>query len=492
MKRWLLVTVSMLVLVGFCDDAEIVKVRGRGTGMNKTEALEDAYRDAIESAVGVYVDAEQMVKNEDLVKDQILTHSNAYIKDYETIKEDKSGNGLVTITILANVRKLALAKKIKDVMPTQKVALSNVSKNLHAEIVTDTKRKEGAVALLKNELDNLSPIRQLMKVSLAAEKPVTESVPEDSSLVRLWYPIKVEVDRTRYYEEFVPRWERLLDEIKIAPAKRLALKNELSLVKAYDAYIDKEFGVKRKGKSGVMTRCEDKSDDEWVFWTDGYPLYKMGMALNEEYKGICFLSTIINGKSFILHGVGCCDDGDFYEKIDHEAFCKKERFVMRIFVDETRRNRSNPTPLATIPEDYDFGVALVRSARGNMLSGNLYKLSYDCNSEIVNWQNKCIFVNGKIDKESLKMTTYDLCFLDANGEEVVGTTFVVKNIDVSSLACVVLDDGGSPEYTRSHKNIWLITPLVGGVAKSYIKWVSVDVPKDDVANIATASISVEE
>lgn len=90
------------------------------------------------------------------------------------------------------------------------------------------------------------------------------------------------------------------------------------------------------------------------------------------------------------------------------------------------------------------------------------------------------------------MTTYDLCFLDANGEEVVGTTFVVKNIDVSSLACVVLDDGGSPEYTRSHKNIWLITPLVGGVAKSYIKWVSVDVPKDDVANIATASISVEE
>ena len=305
MKRWLLMAVSMLVLVGFCDDAEIVKVRGRGTGMNKTEALEDAYRDAIESAVGVYVDAEQMVKNEDLVKDQILTHSNAYIQDYETIKEDKSGNGLVTITILASVRKLALAKKIKDVMPTQKVALSNVSKNLHAEIVTDTKRKEGAVALLKNELDNLSPIRQLMKVSLAAEKPVTESVPEDSSLVRLWYPIKVEVDRTRYYEEFVPRWERLLDEIKIAPAKRLALKNELSLVKAYDAFVDDEYGHKRKGKSGVMTCCEDKRvDNHSLFLKFSYSLSAQGMALNEEYKGMCFLSTIVDGKALILHGFG--------------------------------------------------------------------------------------------------------------------------------------------------------------------------------------------
>jgi hypothetical protein len=40
--------------------------------------------------------------------------------------------------------------------------------------------------------------------------------------------------------------------------------------------------------------------------------------------------------------------------------------------------------------------------------------------------------------------------------------------------------------------LWLITPLVGGFAKSYVKWISVDIPKDDVAKIATASISVEE
>ena len=79
MKQCLLIAISMLVMVGFCDDAEVVKVRGRGIGTNKMEALKDAYRDAVEQAVGLYVDAEQMVKNEDLVKDQILTQSNAYI-----------------------------------------------------------------------------------------------------------------------------------------------------------------------------------------------------------------------------------------------------------------------------------------------------------------------------------------------------------------------------------------------------------------------------
>lgn len=57
-----------------------VKVRGKGVGVTKAEALKDAYRDAVERAVGLFVDAEQFVKNDELIKDQILTQSNAYIK----------------------------------------------------------------------------------------------------------------------------------------------------------------------------------------------------------------------------------------------------------------------------------------------------------------------------------------------------------------------------------------------------------------------------
>ena len=480
-------------MIGFCDEAEMVKVRGRGIGTNKMEALKDAFRDAIEKAVGLYVDAEQMVKNEELVKDQILTQSNAYIEKYNVVIESRTPNGLTEVTILAEVRKLALAKKIKDIMPAQKVTLSNVSQNLHAEIVTDFKRKEESVALLKNELDNLSPVKQLMKVSLASEKPVTESIPEDTSLIRLWYPINVEVNRTRYYEEFVPRWTRILDQIKTAPVKRLTLKNELPLIKAYNVFVDKEYGTERKGKSGIMTRCEDQRDDDsWVLYKDTYPLSKTGLALNEEYRGMCFLSTIVGGETYVLHGFGLSDYYKFTEKIERdtyrEAFNEKKRFVRRVFVNEEDGYR----PLSTIPEDCKFGVALVKSARGNMLSGSIYKIPYDCVSEIVNWQNKTVFGNSNLDSSNrvLKKTTYNLCFLDTNGEEVTGITFVLKNMDISNLACAILDEGKNSSRTESR--MWLITPLVGGVAKSYVKWVSVDVPKDDVAKIATASISVEE
>ena len=44
---------------------ETVKVPGRGVGTDKDTALKDAYRDAIERAVGLYVDAEQMAKNDE-------------------------------------------------------------------------------------------------------------------------------------------------------------------------------------------------------------------------------------------------------------------------------------------------------------------------------------------------------------------------------------------------------------------------------------------
>ena len=58
MKQMMVVAAVLLAATfAFAQDAEIVKVKGRGVGADKTEALKDAYRDAVERAVGLYVDA---------------------------------------------------------------------------------------------------------------------------------------------------------------------------------------------------------------------------------------------------------------------------------------------------------------------------------------------------------------------------------------------------------------------------------------------------
>ena len=130
-------------------DSDTVKVQGRGVGIDEVSALKDAYRDAIERAVGLYVDAEQVAKNNELVKDQILTQSNAYITDYQKLSSERIDGGLVQLRILATVKKQALTKKISDAMPTQVFSLGSDAQNLHAQMTTTEKRGGDAASLLR-------------------------------------------------------------------------------------------------------------------------------------------------------------------------------------------------------------------------------------------------------------------------------------------------------------------------------------------------------
>ena len=491
-RTFLFVATSLLALSGFCDDAEVVKVRGKGIGTDRIEALKDAYRDAVEQAVGLYVDAEQMVENEDLVKDQILTQSNAYIEKYKIAKEGKSENGLIAVTILADVRKRALTRKIRDTMLSNKIDLSGISKNLHAQIVTDFKATDDALSIIRNELKGLQPLKQLMRLSLESNKPVVESVKEDASLVRLWYPIKVEVDANKYYKELAPRWERLLGQIKTEPANKWILRNNAECFKQYNSKIVSMFGTKRKNRTGIMTRCENprKPKQCWDWCSDSSDsLFAWGLSLNEEYLGVSFFDTRIFGKDYVLSGISsnrCYNKGN-------------ERIFMRMFI--SGLNYTKPWLISSFDGDSEFCIGLITEVRGQILYGNIYKIPMDCVNEIVGWQydRVCGMRSGDEFRESAPSVNFELRFLGRDDSEIIGQTFSLRYLEIMNFACVMLEDmerkEGSYEKGQEYaggRQLWMITPLVGGFAKAYVKWISIDIPKDDVAKIATASISVEE
>ena len=464
---------------------EVVRVKGSGVGTDRIEALKDAYRDAVERAVGLYVDAEQMVENEDLVKDQILTHSNAYIESYKISKEVKSENGHVSITILADVRKLDLAKKIRDTIPDRIIDISGASKDLHAQITTSFKADDDALLIVRNELKDLQPLKQLMKATLESAKPIVESVKEDSSMVRLWYPVKIEVDASKYYKEFVPRWSRILDQIKTSSAKRWGLRNNHAYVKAYNDVVAQRFGTGRKGLAGVMTRCSEKRDPRCAYAIQDV-LWNWGVALNEEYNGMSFLDTRILDKPYVLHGFGL---RGFHVDGWPDGFAGKgKRIVERAFAERLH----NLNLQRQIDGSCTFLVGLVTAAKGDMLSGKLYKIPPACADEIVAWQHRvaCGANEGCDYRKSAPEVEYVLRLVDNDGGEVAWQIFSLRNLETMNTGCVLLEDtdvdGGGG------KRLWFVSPLVGGFAKGYVKWVSVDVAKDDVAKISHAKISVEE
>ena len=215
----------------FAQDDEITKVCGKGIGFDKTEALKDAYRDAVERAVGLYVDAEQMVNNDELVKSQILTQSNAYIEKYDLVKESAQPNGLVEIRILAVVRKTALARRISDVMPAKTFSLSDGLKSEHAKITTVERRNVDGSALLKKALDGFDPYVIVADCSLASpDAVIREDRRSDApkNMVAANYLFKCEVNQHRFIEVVVHRLKDVLAQVSLAEPKEISIPLKVS------------------------------------------------------------------------------------------------------------------------------------------------------------------------------------------------------------------------------------------------------------------------
>ena len=216
----LLLAFSCSVLIA---DTDVVTVKGKGSGINETAALKDAYRDAVETAVGLYVDAEQMVKNDEVVEDQILTQSNAYIESYDVLKKTMA-NGVCTIKILAKVKTKALTKKLSTTMKTQTVEVGSGLRNLYAKEVSKKKSGEDGAALLRNVLEKLDPIKQLIDVELTDVEPVVLNKSDDKANdLRLAYLFKSTVSEERYFNEFMPQLRDVLTQIAVSKPTKTSL-----------------------------------------------------------------------------------------------------------------------------------------------------------------------------------------------------------------------------------------------------------------------------
>ena len=92
---------------------ETTVVLAEGVGINADKALLKALRNAVQQVVGVIVDAETLIKNEKVVKDEIVDFSNGYVQSHTVLAEGKNKDGLYEVTINATVQRRQLIGKLK-------------------------------------------------------------------------------------------------------------------------------------------------------------------------------------------------------------------------------------------------------------------------------------------------------------------------------------------------------------------------------------------
>lgn len=86
---------ALLLWTVQCPSATAQEVLVEGRGISREAALHDAFRNAVEQAVGTVVEANTLSKNYTLLKDEIYTKSQGFIRNYSVITQWQQGDEVV-------------------------------------------------------------------------------------------------------------------------------------------------------------------------------------------------------------------------------------------------------------------------------------------------------------------------------------------------------------------------------------------------------------
>jgi hypothetical protein len=86
---------------------ETVDVNATGVGITAVEAEKQAILSAVQQAVGMFIDSEMLVKNEEIVHDRVLSVSNGFVSNYKVTAPARQRriDNLFTVSISATVQK---------------------------------------------------------------------------------------------------------------------------------------------------------------------------------------------------------------------------------------------------------------------------------------------------------------------------------------------------------------------------------------------------
>ena len=464
-------------------ESDTVKVQGRGVGVNKDAALKDAYRDAIERAVGLYVDAETVVNNDQIVKDQILTQSNAYITDYRELSTERIDIGF-EVRILATVKKQALTTKLTGVMPAQTVKIDSTSlQNVHAQLVTKEKRAEDSAALLKNALDGLNPMQSLMVARIRPEtqKIITADVANSrnrrygrdaqlkSNQVMLRYLFEVKLDREKYFAEFMPHLKRVLEQISISPPKEIRLT---------EAVLGPNNDRNRRLKKSLACGGYEDEHGQGLGSDTSQGSYEMfsncgGVPTYAWYDPHHVYSVLWHGKNWVWKfGEGHAYHPTFDGGFDGEIELKYKSF---------RGIRGN-----CHTKNGGVYFALITSLNSTCSNGKvtIYELDKTATAILDNWHDKVIG-----NDYSIKSTNYNIVLLGKDGEELNAYPWQIPNDYLTNIKFA--NNNLQCEYPVPMPMVYA-TPFVGCFGESMIQWRDFILEKDQLARIASIKIEVAD
>jgi len=231
-------------------EKDVQTVIAEGVGLSRDEALKDAFRAAVQQVVGTVVDAETLVKNDELIKDQVLTYSDAYVPQHKIVGERQEA-GLVRMKIQATVKRRSLVMKLKAANITTKAI---AGQSMFGDIVSELDAEQNARALVEKALEGF-PLNCL--TAEVVDKPELVERDSDKATIRILMSFQADLEA---YDAFCKRLENALDGVALE-------KGEFSLT-AGPAEQDRNTKIpptmaKACEKTAVLLGTRNLADEWW-------------------------------------------------------------------------------------------------------------------------------------------------------------------------------------------------------------------------------------
>ncbi|MFW5992225.1 MAG: flagellar assembly protein T N-terminal domain-containing protein [Halanaerobiaceae bacterium] len=127
------ILILSIIIILFCPATihgeQRVTVTGRANILNdnisraRDEALQDAYSRAVEKAIGAYISKSTLVDNLQVIENEIYSHAEGFVTDYEVLEEYRDGN--IYLMQLETTVTSSLGKSLIDLEFVLKTQTSN-------------------------------------------------------------------------------------------------------------------------------------------------------------------------------------------------------------------------------------------------------------------------------------------------------------------------------------------------------------------------------
>ena len=107
MKKIILIITILATSIIYTQNRDIIKITTSASGITKEVAIQDALRSALEQSYGSFISTKTNIKNDELLKDEIVAITSGEIHDYELVSETKIESGYA-VTIVAKISKSVL------------------------------------------------------------------------------------------------------------------------------------------------------------------------------------------------------------------------------------------------------------------------------------------------------------------------------------------------------------------------------------------------